>query len=96
MQLPPLHCAAACAKVHVLPQLPQLSGSTSEFTSQPFEAEPSQSAQPISQRLIVQVPFKHLASACEDAHLVPHTPQLFRSVFNAASQPSALRPLQSS
>jgi hypothetical protein len=43
-QTPALHVAVPFVELQVPPQLPQCAGSTLRFTSQPFEASPSQSA----------------------------------------------------
>jgi hypothetical protein len=64
------------------------------FTSQPFEASPSQSAKPGLQLPIVHLPLLQMAVALAREHLAPQASQLDASVLRFASQPLSNRASQ--
>lgn len=90
---PALSLQTGVAPAHATPQPPQ-SLAVSRLASQPFDAIPSQSAQPGSQATIAQLPLAHVSLPCASAHVVPHAPQL-DSVSSGVSQPSLAIALQS-
>ncbi len=81
--------------LHAVPQLPQFAAFVLRFVSQPFEAIPSQSPNPILHETIVQPPFEHPAVAFASMQTVPHAPQLFTFVLMFVSHPSLATRLQS-
>jgi hypothetical protein len=64
------------------------------FVSQPFEAEPSQLAQPVLQEATAQLPLLHTPEPLAMLQTVPQLPQLLRSLFRFFSQPLAYCPSQ--
>ena len=72
---------------HALPHAPQFATSAFLFTSQPFDATPSQSAYPGWHWFTAQAPPKHVADACDSAHTLPHPPQWFLSPLVSTSHP---------
>jgi hypothetical protein len=93
-QTPDTHEAVAFAAMHACPHAPQLVSDVARFTSQPSDACPLQSPNPLS-HVRTQLPLWQLAVAFEPAaHTTPHAPQLAR-LESDASQPFAATPSQS-
>jgi hypothetical protein len=81
--------------VHAVVHAPQWLASDSKFTSQPFEATPSQLANPVAQLAMAHCPETHASVAFARLQTAPQLPQLFTSRFKLTSQPSIGLPLQS-
>jgi hypothetical protein len=93
LQLPVAQLApVACAGAQAVPQRPQLESVVSEV-SQPSEAPPPQSPQPMVQETMLQVPELHDSLALARSQSRPQLPQLVSEV-SEVSQPSAQPPLQ--
>ena len=92
-QLPVEQLAVPCALVHGAPHVPQLVEVLS-WTSQPFDATPSQSPQPASHDDILQAPAVHVDVAFGSEHCLPHVPQLDALVSRLTSQPLPPSPSQ--
>jgi hypothetical protein len=65
---------------------PQFATSVSRFTSQPFDASPSQLANPGLQTM-PHVPEEHVAVPFVASHAVPHAPQWSGSLASVTSHP---------
>src|SRR5204863_303571 len=78
---------------HAPPQRPQLALSVVRFTSQPLAGFMSQSAKPVAQAPIAQVPDPQVAAALAKRHTTPQPPQLLTSLpRTAVSQPFVAAP----
>jgi hypothetical protein len=83
----PTHAGVALAVVHARPQPPQLAALEVVSTSHPFEAVPSQSANPVAHESMAHAELAHFALAWESAQTFPHVPQLFGSDESVAHVP---------
>lgn len=88
-QLLPEHEAAAFAKAHPCPHMPQLAVLEVRSVSQPLVVLLSQSPRPAAQLESVQTPAEHEAPPPMNEHTFPHEAQLFTLVCVLVSQPSA-------
>src|SRR5262245_38297109 len=70
-----------------IPQPAQLAASARTLTSQPSEASPLQSAQPLAQLPSVQRPPAQLTPAWFDMHASPHIPQFIGSLPGSVQPP---------
>src|SRR5438552_13170262 len=95
VHLPAMHAACAFARLHLMPQPPQLLGSPAMLTSQPLPSCLSQSANPMLQPVTTHVMLLHATVAFCAAHPLPQPPQLATSLATVASQPSLVIMLQS-
>lgn len=93
LHAPATHVAVPLLLLQALPQAPQLEALVRVFTSQPFEAAPSQFPNPAAHAPSVQVPLPHDSLAFARSHTLPHVPQSV-SVARLASQPFAATPSQ--
>jgi hypothetical protein len=91
---PPEQLAEAFARLHTVPQPPQLLTSVLVLISQPSAVTALQSAYPALQLEISQVPVAQLSLALGRLQAVPQSPQLVR-VSRGVSQPSSGSPSQS-
>ena len=80
-QAPSAHRGEAWAKVQVVPQLPQLSGSVAVDISHPLASTPSQSAKPSEQKATMQPPRMQAGIALSSSQMLPQPPQLCTSVM---------------
>jgi hypothetical protein len=92
-QAPAAHVAVPLLLLQALPHAPQFAGLVCVFTSQPFDAAPSQFPNPTAQVPSVQVPLPHDSLAFARSQTVPQVPQSV-SVARLASQPFAATPSQ--
>jgi len=79
---------------HAWPHVPQLAG-CDKSVSQPFDAMPSQSANPALHDAMVQLPMVQFDVAWGRLHTLPQLPQLFGSAPVFTSQPFGGRRSQS-
>jgi hypothetical protein len=94
-QPPATHMPDAFAGSQNTPHPPQFASDVRVSISQPLEATPSQSAKPVEQAVIWQLPLAQLSVAFARLQVVPHEPQ-FAAVVSGASQPFESTPSQSS
>ena len=78
MQAPATHMSFGAT--HARPQDPQLVASVCVFVSQPFAADPSQSAKPALQSRTEHVPAMQPGVSFSWMHALPQNPQLSVSV----------------
>jgi len=93
LHAPATHVAVPLLLLQALPHAPQLDALVWVFTSQPFDAAPSQFPNPDAHVPSVQVPLLHDSLAFARSHTLPHVPQSV-SVARLASQPFAATPSQ--
>ena len=86
-QAPPWQVADAFAKLHALPQPPQLPALVVVSVSQPSATVPLQLAKPVWHDTIPHVPPWQLVVAFARAQTFPHDPQLAMLVLRFTSQP---------
>lgn len=90
-----VHVATALGgTAQLVAQLPQWVGSLVVFTSQPFDATPSQLAKPDAQANPHTLPVHVGVALATVGHVFPHAPQLAESLVTFTSQPSRGLPLQ--
>jgi hypothetical protein len=78
-QFDALHVGVAFAKLHAVPQPPQLFTSLVVLISQPSEAVLLQSAYPVAHDAMAHADDVHVAVAFAKLHTWPQLPQLFTS-----------------
>ena len=82
-------------RLHAFPQPPQLVASLRVSTSHPFDAWPSQSANPPEHAAIAHAPAAHVGVALASEHALPQPPQFAGSDRTSTSHPSGDDPSQS-
>ena len=90
---PARHAGVPLVLSHTDPQAPQCSSLAVVSTSQPFPESASQSPNPGSQDVMVQVPVVQVVFALARLHATPQAPQSL-GVVRDFSQPSVATPLQ--
>jgi hypothetical protein len=91
-QVPVLHVAVAPGREQAVPQAPQ-SVSVRIERSQPFEASPSQSSNPVVHAATWQLPVAQLSVAFASSQVSPQ-PAQFERVVSGVSQPVVALPSQ--
>jgi hypothetical protein len=91
---PAAQVAAALAKLHARPHVPQWAALVRVSASQPLAALPSQLAKPVAHAVIAQAPAVHAPVPLAGLQARPHAPQ-WVVVSRVASQPLAALPSQS-
>ena len=87
-QAPPLQLGVPFAVLHVVVHVPQCVASLAVFTSQPFDANPSQFEKPVEQ-VMLHWPEAQDGMPLLEEHAAPHAPQLDAVVSVLISQPLA-------